>query len=336
MTTRELPFVSIIMPIRNEADFVARSLGAVVAQDYPHDRLEVLVADGMSDDGTRLLVRQIAADADFPITLIDNPRRIVPTGFNAALIQAKGEIIVRIDGHCEIAADYVTQCVEHLASGVSVGVGGPIETISLTAAGETIALAMSSPFGVGNSSFRTVKDRALFVDTIAFPAYTRAALDAAGPLDEELVRNQDDEYNYRLRSLGYRLLLTPDIRSRYFSRNSLRKLWWQYFQYGVYKVRVMQKHPWQMRPRQFAPLILVSTILLGGVLSPLSGAIRRPWIVALLAYSGLNFLASLQIAGRSGWRHLGRLPLVFAILHLSYGLGFLNGLWKFRNRWRSA
>lgn len=327
------PPVTVIMPIRNEADFIAQSLGAVIAQDYPHSQMEILIADGMSDDNTRKIIQEVAAASDIEIKIIDNPKRIVPTGFNAALKQANGEIIVRIDGHCEIASDYVSHCVAYLREYDVAGVGGPIETISFNKIGETIALAMSSTFGVGGSSFRVVKDREMHVDTIAFPAYKRKVMNHAGDLDEELMRNQDDEYNYRLRSLGYQLLLTPKIQSKYYSRGSLPKLWRQYYQYGLYKVRVLQKHPRQMRPRQFVPLLLVSGLIGGTVLSPIHKSLYRGWLISITVYSSANFVASIWIASKSGWRHLKLLPVVFATLHFSYGLGFLRGLIKFRNRW---
>lgn len=328
-----VPFVSVIMPVRNEGDFIARSLGAVLAQDYPHEQLEIFVADGMSTDNSRQLIERLAAATDIPVSIVDNPGLFVPHGFNAAFRRSRGEIIVRVDGHCEIASDYITRCVQHLQAGEAAGVGGPIETVSSTPMGETIALAMSSPFGVGGSSFRTVKDRTQFVDTIPFPAYLRAVMERAGLLDEDLMRNQDDEYNYRLGSLGYKLLLTPDVRSRYYSRSSLTKLWRQYYLYGVYKVRVMQKHPQQMRSRQFAPLLLVSGVLGGAVFALVWAWIRPFWILGLLAYVAANLLASIYLAQREGWQYLFRLPPVFAALHFGYGLGFLRGLVKFRSHW---
>ncbi len=329
-----LPFVSIIMPVRNEATFIARSLGAVLAQDYPADRLEVLIADGMSTDDTRVIIRQLAAQhPQVPVRVIDNPGKIVPTGFNAALAQARGDVIVRIDGHCEIAPDYVSRCVIHLLEDGVDGVGGPIRTVGVTPLSATIALAMSSSFGVGNSAFRTVKDKAMFVDTIAFPAYTRVTVEKAGLLDEELVRNQDDEYNYRLRKLGAWLLLAPDVKATYYSRNSLRSLWRQYYQYGFYKVRVLQKHPHQMRLRQFVPPAFVATVLGGALLSPFSRIVRRLWGLTVSAYVVANLFASWRIARKTGYEHLWRLPVVFFILHFSYGLGFLRGLIHFRNRW---
>ncbi|MDQ2805451.1 MAG: glycosyltransferase, partial [Chloroflexota bacterium] len=154
------PFVTIIMPIRNEGGFIARSLGAVLGQDYPADRIEVLVADGLSTDSTRAVVADLAL-AHPNVRLLDNPGQIVSTGLNRALPLARGDVIIRVDGHCEIAPDYVRRCVAHLRADGVDGVGGPIETVADTPAGATIALAMGSPFGVGGSAFRTVRDRAL-------------------------------------------------------------------------------------------------------------------------------------------------------------------------------
>lgn len=330
-----LPFVSVVMPIRNEIGFIRRGLGAVLAQDYPADLLEVLVADGRSDDGTRQVVQEIARQ-DARVRLVDNAGRIVATGLNTALEQVKGDIVVRVDGHCEIAPDYVRRCVDHLRRDNVAGVGGPLETVGATAIARAIAAAMSSRFGVGDSAFRTVKGRTQLVDTVAFPAYTRDVLTRTGPFDSELVRNQDDEYNYRIRKMGGRLLLAADVRSKYYSRSSFRTLWRQYFQYGYWKVRVLQKHPRQMRPRQFVPLAFVLALMLSLLVAPWGPG----WLVTA-AVAGSYVVANLAASSIVGWKN-GRGALVplaavaFAILHLSYGLGFLRGLIKFRNRWRDV
>jgi glycosyltransferase involved in cell wall biosynthesis len=325
----EQPFVSVIMPVRNEEPFIARSLSCVLAQDYPRDRIEIIVSDGMSTDGTRETIRRLQQQRP-NLHLIDNVGKIAPTGLNAALRQARGDVVIRVDGHCEIARDYASQCVKHLFREHADAVGGPIETIGCTAA---IALAMSSGFGVGGTAFRTVKDRTMLVDTVAFPAYTRAAIEKTGQFDEEMVRNQDDEYNYRLRKLGGRILLSPTIRSRYYSRPSLRSLWRQYYQYGYWKVRVLQKHPFQMSWRQFVPPLFVAALVLSSIAALFSSAGRA--LVGLVAGSYLlaNLAASFLVAGRNSWKALPQLPVIFAILHLSYGLGFLVGLLRFRKLW---
>jgi succinoglycan biosynthesis protein ExoA len=330
------PFVSIIMPLRNEAAFLSRSLGSVLAQDYPHARLEVLVADGMSTDETRGEIGRLAANSDIAVTVVENARRIVSTGLNALLRRARGEIVIRVDGHCEIASDYVSFCVRHLERGEAEGVGGALETVGETPVARVIARAMSSGFGVGGSPFRTRKGWTGLVDTVAFPAYTHAAIEVAGPYDEELVRNQDDEYNYRLRSRGARILVASDVKARYYSRSSLRSLFRQYFQYGLWKVRVLQKHPRQMRPRQFVPPAFVACVLVGALAAPMAAWARFGFIGVVGAYTLANLAASAW-TGRAGpFPEVFLLPFVFAMLHFSYGVGFLTGLVRFRDRWRDT
>jgi glycosyltransferase involved in cell wall biosynthesis len=328
----ELPYVTIVMPVRNEAAHIRRSLGAVIAQDYPTECLEVIVVDGCSTDDTRQVVGQF--QKHFPsLRLIENPDRIVSTGLNLALKHAQGEIIVRVDGHCEIAPDYVRRCVAYLHEAGIDGVGGPVETIGKGRLAQSIAIAMSTPFGVGDSAFRTSKKRTLLVDTIPFPAYTRSAIARAGSFDEELVRNQDDEYNYRLRKLGYQLLLAADLQSRYYSRDNLKSLWTQYFQYGYWKVRVFQKHPRQMRPRQFIPPVFAAG-LIGSAALALFAPVGTFFLVLIFGiYMLANLAASTLTAARRGWRHLILLPVIYTLLHFSYGLGFLVGLLRFARRW---
>ena len=324
------PFVSVIMPVRNEAHFLAESLGAVLAQDYPSERMEVLVADGMSTDGTRDLVAGLASGRPrYSVRVVDNPGRIVAKGLNAALDVAKGDIVVRIDGHCRIAPDYVSHCVEHICRDDVDCVGGSINTVATTPVGRAIAAVMSSRFGVGNAAFRTVTATTKLVDTVPFPAYTRRAIDIAGPFDEELVRNQDDEYNYRLRKLGARILLASDVTSDYYCRTSLRSLWRQYYQYGFYKVRVMQKHVLQMQLRHFVPPAFVLFLVGGLLLSPLSVWVSGLWLLVLLIYVLATLAASVAAVRRTGWQRPWLLAAAFPILHLSYGSGFLVGLLTF-------
>jgi glycosyltransferase involved in cell wall biosynthesis len=333
--SKKLPLVTVVMPVRNEASYIERCLNAVVKQDYPADRMEIIIADGMSTDPTRQIIQSFQSRFA-NIRLIDNPGKIAPTGLNRATEMAKGEIIARVDGHCEIAPDYISQAVEHLQTESVDGVGGPIETIGETPTAEVIAAAMSSAFGVGNSAFRTVKDKTMLADSIAFPVYTSSIIERAGGYDEELVRNQDDEYNYRLRKLGAKLLLAADVRSRYYSRGTMQKLFKQYFQYGFWKVRVLQKHPRQMSVRQFIPPAFVMSLLCSLCIAAISWV--GWWIFAGIigCYLTVNLLASARISLSSSPRPLQffLLPVVFASLHLSYGLGFLIGFLKFAPRWQ--
>ncbi|HEY6931242.1 MAG TPA: glycosyltransferase [Thermoanaerobaculia bacterium] len=327
MKPQRQPLVSVIMPVRNEGGFIARALKSVLGQDYPADRMEVVVADGMSDDNTREIVKSFQSDRR--VRLIDNPQFIVPTGLNAGIRQARGEIVVRVDGHCEIAPDYVSRCVEHLLSGEADAVGGPVQTVGLTSRAKAIASAMSSVFGVGASKFRTLRGRDLLVDTVAFPAYWRILLLRAGPFDEEFVRNQDDEYNYRLLDRGAKILLAADVKSVYYCRGSWTSLWKQYFQYGFWKVRVMQKHPRQMRWRQFVPPLFVSSLVISALMALLSRTNSHFFATVAGLYVLANLVSSIA-AAREEPRLTPLIVVTFAIMHFAYGAGFWVGCFHFR------
>lgn len=326
-----LPFVSVLMPIRNEGDYIERSLQAVVAQDYPSERLEVIIADGMSTDGTRDIVHAFGARHP-AVRLVDNPGRIVSSGLNAALQQAKGEVIIRVDGHTEIAPDYVRQCVAELERSEADNVGGKMTAVAEGTFGQAVALATSSRFGIGGGRFH-YSNTEEWVDTVYMGAWRREVFERIGAFDEELVRDQDDEFNYRLRAQGGRILLSPRIKSVYTTRGTPSSLWRQYLQYGYWKVRVMQKHPRQMRPRQLVPPLFVAALLLSLLAAPFSAAGR--WVFAVVAgsYCVANMTASVLSARHGQWRLLPLLPVTFATLHFAYGLGFLTGLVRFAGRW---
>ena len=320
------------MPVRNEGAFIARSLGAVLAQDYPPDLMQVLVADGMSDDATREVVEELArAHPAHTVEIVDNPGGIVPTGFNAALSRARGEVVVRVDGHTVIAKDYVSSCVTALERSGADNVGGRMDAEGHGRIGEAIALATSSPFGVGDSQFHYASGEH-WVDTVYLGAWRREVFDRVGGFDPEMVRNQDDEFNYRLRAAGGRILLTDRIRSRYYSRASLRRLFRQYRQYGFWKVRVLQKHPKQMSLRQFVPPAFAAAV------------VGEPcWHRRAAAFAVSGRPRSPPTARRRHRVGLGRPPLrlaspaaaavAFAAMHLGYGGGFLAGLVRFGHRW---
>jgi glycosyltransferase involved in cell wall biosynthesis len=329
----EHPFVSVIMPVRNESRFIEECLGDVLAQDYPDDRLEVLIADGMSTDNTREIISRVAGSYPaIPVEIIDNPARIASTGLNAALQQARGDVIVRVDGHTFLERDHVRQCVEVLQRSGADHVGGRMETVSEGQFGEAVSLATGSSFGVGHGRFH-YSDREEWSDTVSMGAWPRGVFERIGLFDEEQVRNQDDEFNYRLLENGGKILLSPSIRSKYYNRSTPRSLWRQYYQYGYWKIRVMQKHPAQMRPRQFAPPLFAAAIVFCVLLAPFFSF--AGWAAGLVVgtYAIANLGASALIARRAGWHLMPRLALAFSILHLSYGFGFLVGLLRFWNRW---
>ncbi len=322
--------VSLILPVRNEALFIQQCLDAILKQDYTGPS-EIIIVDGMSIDDTHIIIQEYQKKF-VNIQLLDNPDKIVPTGMNRALRIAQGDIVIRVDGHTIIAPDYVRQCVEILLSSKADNVGGRMNARGEGKFGETVAIATSSPFGVGGARFH-YSEQQEWVDTVYMGAWPRGVFEIIGLFDEELVRDQDDEFNYRLREHGGKILLDPKIKSVYTNRSSPRALWKQYFQYGFYKIRVLQKHPRQMSLRQFIPPLFVAALIFSLILTLL---IPGGWIALLLvggSYLLANLTASLITASRKGWRHIVVLPLTFAILHLSYGLGFLTGLFHFWNRW---
>ena len=323
--------VSVLMPVRNEGSFIEHSLGAVLAQDYPTEHLEIIVADGMSTDSTRQIVAQVALDRH-NVRLIENPGQIVATGLNKALKVATGEIIVRVDGHTVIHPDYVRECVTALHVSAADNVGGRMQAVSDTWFGRAVAAATSSRFGVGGARFH-YSDREEWVDTVYLGAWRRDVFQRIGTFDEEMVRNQDDEFNYRLRASGGKILLSPRIKSKYFNRTSPRALWRQYFQYGYWKVRVLQKHPRQMQLRQFLPPLFVFAFLSLLAVIPFANGFWVLLTAGLFAYGLVALVASVAASVRGEWQLLPLVPIAFPIIHFAYGLGWLFGLIRFWNRW---
>lgn len=322
--------ISLILPIRNEGEGLRLTLDAIVAQDYSLNDIEIIIADGMSSDNTRTIIEEYQQKYE-SIFLVDNPNGIVSTGFNIALLRSKGDFIIRVDGHTVIAKDYVRKCVDTLERTNADNVGGCMTAIGETNFGKVAALATSNPFGVGNSKFHYSTNEE-DVDSVYMGAWPRHVFERIGMFDEELVRDQDDEFNYRLRELGGRIVLNPEIKSLYRSRTSLKLLWKQYFQYGYWKVRVLQKHTYQMSLRQFIPPLFV----LGLIASiAISFIINWGWGV-LVGYTGLYLAANLAASMITAYRKRDNfsflLPIAFATVHLSYGLGFLVGLIKFWHR----
>jgi succinoglycan biosynthesis protein ExoA len=326
------PFVSIIVPVCNEEEHIAGTLNSIQEQDYPANRFELLVVDGNSTDNTREIVHHFATNhARFDIRILDNPDKIVPISLNIAIRQAKGEIIIRVDGHTIIAKDYVRQCVQALQESGAENVGGCMNAVGANPFGEVVAIATSTPFGIGGGHFH-YSDQDEWVDTVYMGAWPKNVFQKTGLFDEELVRDQDDEFNYRLRERGGKIFLSQKIKSVYTVRSNPKALWRQYYQYGFWKVRVLQKHPRQMSLRQFVPPVFVLALILSFIF--IFFPFCRPYSpIVLLSYFVANVSASVISCSKKGWKIFPLMPMVFAILHLSYGLGFINGLIKFWNRW---
>ncbi|TEU13116.1 MAG: glycosyltransferase [Anaerolineales bacterium] len=327
-----MEMVTVIVPMYNEERYILDCLNAILSQDY-QGSMEVLVIDGGSTDASRQIVHRVMSESRIPIRLLCNPKRIVPTSLNMGIRAAQGDIVVRVDAHSVIEKDYVRKCVEYLQSSGADNVGGLMRPIhNQTRIGQSIALAMSCPFGVGTGKFH-YSEREEFVDTVYLGAYRKSTLLALGGYDETFLRNQDYELNYRIRRAGGKILLTPAIKSQYYTRSSLRKLWSQYLQYGFWKVQMLRKHPRSVRGRQLVPPVFVLILLFNGALSAISSLAAWVFVLVVASYLSLSLAFSFSIAARKGWRYLPILPVIFACLHLSWGLGFLYSLAQLTFQW---
>lgn len=332
---RDVPFVSVIVPCRNEGAYIQRCIDSIAENTYPNESLEIIVADGMSEDGTRKILAECAANVK-NMRMIDNPRKTTPHALNAALEEARGDIIVRMDAHADYPRDYISQLVKWLMDTDADNVGGVCQAVpaddSVVAC--SIAVGMSHPFGVGNSYFRIGADAPIWVDTVPFGCYRRQVFERIGVFDVDLIRNQDDEFNFRLRRHGGRILLVPSVSVTYRTRASLKHLWRMYYQYGYYKPLVAKKIGTVMTLRQLVPACFIVSVLGGVVLGRWIPVAAWLALGLIAAYVSINAICTLGVARRQGWRRSLALPVVFFVLHISYGVGFLVGIGKwylFRN-----
>lgn len=324
--------ISILLPIRNENDHIEETLDSIIQQELT-DSIEILVADGMSDDGTREKLQKYQSQYEF-LKVIDNPEKIVSTGFNRALSKSKGQFIIRVDGHSKLQSNFIQRCIDiHSQMNVDC-VGGSTIHLGDGIIGESIAMAQASLFGVGGVEFRKEQAIGKFVDTLAFGAYRRNVFKTLGGYDEELVRNQDDEFNFRMIQNGKKLWLDPIVKSYYVPRNSFLKLFKQYFQYGFYKIRVFQKRSGFASWRHLIPFAFVMSLIISIWLFMVN------WNLLSLIPIGIYLSASILFTSKEIFHKKKRkiisiliLPITFFIIHFSYGLGSLFGLVRFINSW---
>lgn len=318
--------VSIVIPCRNEEKYIGQCLDSMVKQSYGIENIEIFVVDGCSEDNTIHIIKEFEKIYN-SIRLINNPKRVAPYAMNLGVRAATGEIIIIFGAHAYMEKEYVEKCVENLKDESIVCVGGKIVNISENETADVISMAMASPFGVGNALFR-YSDTKQLVDTVAFGAYKKAIFEKIGLFDEEFVRNQDDELNFRVTKSGGLILLSPDIISHYYTRGSFSKLWRQYYQYGFWKVRVIQKHKRPASIRHLIPMFFVAGTILGTAV----GIIFRPILYATVVALALYLLGAAYFglkASKQNNTKLLKIIWTFLILHCSYGLGFLEGIISF-------
>jgi len=318
--------VSIVIPCRNEEMHISQCITSLINSDYPQELMEIIVCDGMSTDSTAELVEELAAKHS-SIVKLENENQFTPHGLNLGIEYASGDVIIILGAHAEVYPGYIAKCVEALDAKHEAGcVGGVLESIATDRSSKAISTAMSSVFGVGSAHFRTgLKDG--FVDTVAFGAYRKEVFEKIGLFDEELLRNQDDEFNYRLISSGFKIYLSKDIKSKYYVRSSFRNLLRQYFQYGYWKVYVNKKHKTITTMRQIVPSLFIVFLVAGFILSWLNTLVFAAYLAVLLVYVISAKIAAIQAT----WNVVGiaKTMLAFMIMHIGYGVGYLEGLLHF-------
>lgn len=324
-------FVSIIIPCYNEQARINNLLAAIYSQTYPRADMEVVIADGMSTDNSRgEIANFIKQHPDLSILVVDNPARIIPAALNRALKEARGEIIVRLDAHSIPYPDYVERCVAALESGLGENVGG-IWEISPGADGwiaQAIAVAAAHPLGVGDALYRHA-EKAAYVDTVPFGAFEREQLALVGFFDESLLTNEDYEFNTRIRQSGGRIWLDPAIRSIYYARPTLAALARQFWRYGYWKRKMLQRYPETLRWRQGLPPLFVLSLLGGAVLAILFPVFRLLPAIEVSLYAIILILTGCQTAIRQKKLALIiGLPLAIAVMHIAWGAGFLWSMIK--------
>ena len=320
--------VSIIIPCRNEEKYIGKCLDSIISQDYPKDKLEVIVVDGMNADGTRTIIEDYTNRYSF-VKLVDNPRRITPVALNTGIRSAKGEVIVMMSAHAEYPQTYISTCIEYLDRTDADVVGGPVITLpgadTLTA--KSIALATSHPFGVGNSKFRT-SIRNGYVDTVPFGAYRCDVFKKVGFFDERLVRSQDNELSSRIIDSGGKIYLTPKLTAYYYNQQTIGGLLKQALKTGMWNVVTIKINPNAFRWRHFVPFLFVTALLALGLLLPLHSGMRFTFLILTGLYMGAAVLSSIQIGIKEGRKYTLILPVVFFLYHICYGFGTWAGLLK--------
>lgn len=323
--------VSVICPIYNEEKYITKCIESVLEQDYSTEDLEILFVDGLSTDKTRKIVSDYATRYN-QIRLLDNPHRIVPYAMNIGIKAAKGDIIIRLDGHVEYPTNYISKCVHYLMTLPNAeNVGGVCQTLPCNERNisQAIAIALSTGFGMGNSSFRIGSTEIRKVDTVPFGCFRKSLFERVGYYDYELVRNQDDELNGRIIKNGGTIYLIPEIKTKYFSRDKISKIRRMFYQYGLYKPLVNKKLGSPATARQFVPLLFLLGIVLGGILSAFSIYIMYIYFAVLALYLAIGLFIGCKYAVKYRRPMLTLLmPYVFANVHLSYGYGYLRGIYK--------
>lgn len=317
--------LSVVIPCRNERQHIEACVRSILDQERPSGGMEIIVADGLSDDGTRDSLERLAKD--YPeLRVVDNPRRVTPCAMNAGIREARGKYIAILGAHCDYASNYLRTCVELLEEHPEAScVGGPIVSAGKSLFGQAVAAAMSHPIGIGNARHRHPNYEG-YAEGACYPVFRKEIFEKIGLYDEMLVRNQDDELNYRLTKQGGKVFLSPRARSTYFVRETVKSLFRQYFEYGYWRVAVIRKHRIPASFRHLVPPTFVIGLVGSLTLAPF---VPLGWRLALLAgpsaYGFILCSLGLHLSRRTGWKVGCLFPMAVSTMHIAYGIGFLWG-----------
>lgn len=325
---------SVIMPVYNEEKYIVKCIESLLLQDYPKENMEWIFVDGGSSDRTEELLKEYQLKYPSLIKIFQNPNKIVPYAMNIGIAASCGKYIVRLDAHADYATDYISKCVYYLENTDAENVGGLAETKSKGFVGNAIAKMLSSKFGVGNSQFRTNGESG-YVDTVPFGAFKREVFSKYGGYDERLVRNQDNEMNYRIRKNGGKIYLSEDIKLSYYCRDSVKGISKMARMNGMWNVITMRLCPGSMGIRHFIPLAFVVSVFGLLVCSFFHWIFAALLGAEILLYSFLDIIFSAKKA--EGLKEFLFLLILFPIFHICYGWGSILGIFKlfskkYRNR----
>ncbi|MFA7711700.1 MAG: glycosyltransferase [Candidatus Neomarinimicrobiota bacterium] len=324
------PTISVIIPCRNEEKYIGQCLDSLLRQKYDINNVEILIIDGMSTDNTRNIIKNFIKE--YPnIKLFDNPGKTVPYALNIGIANSKNDYIIRMDAHCKYEKSYISELIRWSKQLDADNVGGRFITIpgSESIIAKCISVVSKHSFGIGNSLYRIGLSDVKEVDTVPFGCFKRELFGKIGLFDTDLPRNQDDEFNARIRKNGGKIYLIPSIKIIYYARTSFKKLAIMYYQYGYFKPLAVKKVRGSITIRQLVPAIFVLSLLTSGILSFFSQYIFGVFIGILGLYSIANLLISICLAMKENILLVFGLPVAFAILHFSYGIGYLKGFIDF-------
>ena len=324
-----LPFVSTIIVVRNEREYIEKSLMSLINQDYPKERYEIIIVDGQSTDDTVAVARKLFSTfmdhgVKINFQIIDNQKKILSSGWNLAIKAAQGEYVVRIDAHSYVGTNFISKSVEVMNKvGNAVCVGGCMKSDTIDDTGRVISYVLSSPFGVGNSKFR-YSSIAEYVDTVAFGLYKKEIFNQVGYFDETLKRNQDIDFHSRIKKIGGKFYLDPSIEVTYYSRNNMKSMLKQAFGNGKWNLVLLKRNSSALSLRHLIPLIFVSGIIGLLLLSTLYSSFLKFAIYIVILHVTIGLFFARKKTKKSV--EIIRMPFVFLALHLSYGIGSLVGV----------